>query len=71
MPTSPSKSSQTTTDSCKTPDHPLDTYNGGFLNIEADPKEIIEKRGDKTQSAEVAYDDDFLNIHGNEEMELF
>lgn len=70
-PSSPSKPSQTTADSCKTPDHPLDSYNGGFLNIEANPEEISKGGERRSQSAEIAYDDDFLNIHGNEEMELF
>lgn len=70
MPSSPPKP-QTTTDSCQTPDHPLDSYNGGFLNIEANPKELSIEGEERSQSTEVAYDDDFLNIHGNEEMELF
>lgn len=50
---------------CK-PDTSVDTFNGGFLNIEADPRAAkVEER-----SAEV-YDEDFLDIHANDEMELF
>lgn len=70
-PSSASQSPPATTDSHKTADHPLETYNGGFLNIEVDPSAQNEERGKRNRGAEVAYDDDFLNIHGNEEMELF
>ncbi|XP_053650532.1 phosphorylated adapter RNA export protein [Cherax quadricarinatus] len=50
---------------CK-PDSTLDTFNGGFLNVGTDVQEV--KEDDRTVEA---YDEDFLDIHTNEEMELF
>ncbi|XP_045599631.2 phosphorylated adapter RNA export protein [Procambarus clarkii] len=50
---------------CK-PDSSLDTFNGGFLNVQGDPR--AAKLEDRT--AEV-YDEDFLDIHTTDEMELF
>lgn len=71
MPPSSPQPPSATTDPRKTPDQPLETYNGGFLNIEVENSKPKEEISEKNRSAEVAYDDDFLDIHGNDEMELF
>ena len=70
-PSSPPQAPSATTDTHKTPDQPLEIYKGGFLNIEVESSTQKEVRSERIKDAEVAYDDDFLDLHGNEEMELF
>lgn len=70
-PSSPPQPLSATTDPHKTPDQPLETYNGGFLNIEVENSKQKEEISETNRSTEVAYDDDFLDVHANDEMELF